>query len=71
MSTDKSYDELERERTKLMLLIEEALKNGISFKESKALLEQSQKVDSVLLKTPLIQNGIMKNRMNHKNHGHA
>ena len=46
--------QLEIERIKLQRLIDEALRSGTPITDNKAILEQSRKVDELLLKTPML-----------------
>ena len=43
------YDELNREKAKLNHLVNEAMKNGIPVSENKEILEQSRKVDTIIM----------------------
>ncbi len=50
MEKGKEYEELERERRKLNLLIDEALENGTPMSECKEIIEQSRKIDALIAK---------------------
>lgn len=55
MGTVNPYADLERERRKLIRLIDDALKKGVPITQNDAILEQSRKVDALILKTPLMK----------------
>ena len=61
MRTVNPYADLERERRKLIRLIDDTLKKGIPITQNEVILAQSRKVDTLILRTPLM------NRKNNKN----
>lgn len=49
MIAGNTYHDLERERKKLLRLIDEALNCGIPIRQNDAMLEQSRRVDAMLI----------------------
>ena len=63
MADAKLQNRLEQERRKLIQLIDQALKHGIPLNQNEQILEQSRKVDALIVE---MQKGIGKTKPNQR-----
>lgn len=53
MESVNPYDDLEKEKIELLRLVDDTLKQGIPIIHNEMILEQSRKVDSLIVKTQI------------------